>query len=80
MPVRPKSGSKPYRDELRASLQALGAHEPRLTELVACDLQQGNPTAPGMARCRRTVTAGGGGTLQFPHGEPASTDDREPHQ
>ena len=40
MPVRHKSGSRPYRDELRASLQALGAREPRLTELVARDLQQ----------------------------------------
>jgi transcriptional regulator with XRE-family HTH domain len=40
MSVRPKTGSKPYRDELRASLQALGAHGPRLTELVASDLQR----------------------------------------
>ena len=39
MSVRPKTGSKPYRDELRASLQALGAHGARLTELVARDLQ-----------------------------------------
>jgi transcriptional regulator with XRE-family HTH domain len=38
--VRQKTGSKPYRDELRASLQALGAHGPRLIELVARDLQQ----------------------------------------
>jgi transcriptional regulator with XRE-family HTH domain len=41
MPVlQNKTGSKPYRDELRASLQALGAHGPRLTELVARDLLQ----------------------------------------
>jgi transcriptional regulator with XRE-family HTH domain len=40
MSVRHKSGSKPYRDELRASLQALGAQGTRLTELVARDLQQ----------------------------------------
>jgi transcriptional regulator with XRE-family HTH domain len=40
MAVRHKSGSKPYRDELRASLQALGAQGIRLTELVARDLQQ----------------------------------------
>jgi hypothetical protein len=33
--VRYKTGSKPYRDELRVSLQALGARGPRLTELVA---------------------------------------------
>ena len=39
MSVRPKTGSKPYRDELRASLQALGAHGVRLTELVASELQ-----------------------------------------
>jgi transcriptional regulator with XRE-family HTH domain len=39
MSVRPKTGSKPYRDELRTSLQALGAHGARLTELVASDLQ-----------------------------------------
>jgi hypothetical protein len=38
--VRYKTGSKPYRDELRASLQALGARGPRLTELVARDLQR----------------------------------------
>jgi hypothetical protein len=38
MPVRHKSGSKAYRDELRASLQALGAEGTRLTELVARDL------------------------------------------
>jgi predicted negative regulator of RcsB-dependent stress response/transcriptional regulator with XRE-family HTH domain len=35
-----KTGSKPYRDELRASLQALGAQGSRLTELVARDLVQ----------------------------------------
>ncbi len=40
MSVRQKTGSKPYRDELRASLQALGARGARLTELVARDLQQ----------------------------------------
>ena len=40
MSVRYKTGSKPYRDELRASLQALGARGVRLTELVARDLQQ----------------------------------------
>ena len=40
MPVRPKPGSKPYRDELRASLAGLGARGPALTELVARDLQQ----------------------------------------
>jgi hypothetical protein len=40
MYVRHKSGSRPYRDELRASLQALGAQGSRLTELVARDLQQ----------------------------------------
>src|SRR5207302_5698020 len=38
MSVRHKSGSKAYRDELRASLQALGAQGTRLTELVARDL------------------------------------------
>jgi hypothetical protein len=41
MSVRPKTGSKPYRDELRASLQALGAHGPRLTELVASGMASG---------------------------------------
>jgi transcriptional regulator with XRE-family HTH domain len=40
MPVRHKPGSKPYRDDLRASLQALGAQGTRLTELAARDLQQ----------------------------------------
>jgi transcriptional regulator with XRE-family HTH domain len=40
MSVRHKSGSKAYRDELRGSLQALGAQGARLTELVARDLQQ----------------------------------------
>jgi transcriptional regulator with XRE-family HTH domain len=40
MPVMTKTGSKPYRDELRASLHELGAHGQRLTELVARDLQQ----------------------------------------
>ncbi len=40
MSVRHKTGSKPYRDELRASLQALGAQGSRLTELMARDLQQ----------------------------------------
>ncbi|MBV9446300.1 MAG: hypothetical protein JO345_10435 [Streptosporangiaceae bacterium] len=40
MSVRYKSGSRPYRDALRASLQALGARDPRLTELVARDLQK----------------------------------------
>jgi transcriptional regulator with XRE-family HTH domain len=39
MSVRYKTGSKPYRDELRTSLQALGARGLRLTELVARDLQ-----------------------------------------
>ncbi len=39
MPVRPKPGSKPYRDQLRASLSVMGAMGPRLTELVARDLQ-----------------------------------------
>lgn len=39
MPVRHKTGSKPYRDELRASLRALGARGTRLTELMARDLQ-----------------------------------------
>ena len=39
MPVRHKPGSKPYRDQLRASLSAMGAQGPRLTELVARDLQ-----------------------------------------
>ena len=38
--VRHKVGSKPYRDELRASLLALGASGVRLTELIARDLQQ----------------------------------------
>jgi hypothetical protein len=38
MPVRHKPGSKPYRDQLRASLSAMGARGPRLTELVARDL------------------------------------------
>jgi len=38
--IRYKTGSKPYRDELRASLQALGACGVRLTELLARDLQQ----------------------------------------
>ncbi|MBV9445891.1 MAG: helix-turn-helix transcriptional regulator [Streptosporangiaceae bacterium] len=40
MSVRHKPASKPYRDELRASLQALGAQGSRLTELMARDLQQ----------------------------------------
>jgi hypothetical protein len=35
---RHKPGSKPYRDQLRASLSAMGAQGPRLTELVARDL------------------------------------------
>jgi transcriptional regulator with XRE-family HTH domain len=39
MAARIKTGSKPYRDDLRASLQALGVRGPRLTELVARDLQ-----------------------------------------
>jgi len=38
MPVRHKPGSKPYRDQLRASLSAMGAQGPRLIELVARDL------------------------------------------
>ena len=38
MPVRHKPGSKPYRDQLRAILCAMGAQGPRLTELVARDL------------------------------------------
>ena len=38
MPVRHKPGSKPYRDQLRASLSAMGAQGPRLTELLARDL------------------------------------------
>ena len=38
--VRYKPGSKPYRDQLRASLSAMGARGQRLTELVARDLQQ----------------------------------------
>src|SRR5579863_57687 len=38
MPVRHKPGSKPYRDQLRATLSALGAQGPWLTELVARDL------------------------------------------
>lgn len=40
MPVRHKEGSKPYREELRASLVRLGARGDRLAELVARDLQQ----------------------------------------
>ena len=40
MTVRYKPGSKPYRDQLRASLLAMGARGQRLTELVARDLQQ----------------------------------------
>ncbi|MBV9446993.1 MAG: helix-turn-helix domain-containing protein [Streptosporangiaceae bacterium] len=38
--VRYKACSKPYREKLRASLQALGAQGSRLTELVARDLMQ----------------------------------------
>jgi transcriptional regulator with XRE-family HTH domain len=38
MSVRHRPGSKPYRDQLRASLSAMGAQGPRLTELVARDL------------------------------------------
>ena len=38
MPVRHKPGSKPYRDQLRASLSAMGAQGLRLTELAARDL------------------------------------------
>jgi len=40
MPVRHKPGSKPYRDQLRASLSAIGARGHRVTELVARDLLQ----------------------------------------
>jgi len=40
MTVRFKTGSKPYRDRLRASLSASGARGSRLAELVARDLQQ----------------------------------------
>lgn len=40
MPVRHKPGSKPYRDQLRASLSAIGARGQRVTELVARDLLQ----------------------------------------
>lgn len=40
MTVMHKTGSKPYREELRASLRELGARGPRLIELVARDLLQ----------------------------------------
>jgi transcriptional regulator with XRE-family HTH domain len=40
MTIRHKTGSKPYRDQLRAELSRLGARGQRLTEVVARDLQQ----------------------------------------
>jgi len=40
MAVRYKSGSKPYRDQLRAELSRLGARGQRLTETIARDLHQ----------------------------------------
>jgi transcriptional regulator with XRE-family HTH domain len=40
VPVRHKPGSKPYRDELRATLGGLGAHGQRLIDLVARDMLQ----------------------------------------
>jgi len=73
MTVRFKTGSKPYRDRLRASLSALGARGSRLAELVARDLQQ-HGTRPRQAW--RYAAELSQRQVQPDQREPAGADDR----
>ena len=81
MPVRHKPGSKPYRDQLRASLSAMGAQARWLTELVARDLLlHGTRPRQAWRYAAELSQREAAGRFNQLTGNPRQFDDRQPHR